>query len=902
MSVSSFTYSSENITLSYYHTMTTTTPTTTGGSATSWAISPSLPSGLTFNTATGAISGTPETLQTTTVTYTIWANNSGGSFSDQINITINDHAPAPINYFGDNITLDYNQTITPIGDFEVKPDLIAAGEDHTCAIQSDGSVRCWGEGSYGRLGHGGGDKNTPTATASLGAGRTAIDITAGSSHTCAVLDNGSVACWGLNDYGQLGDGTTTNRLTPTQTLSLGRPAIAVEAGSHFSTCALLDNGSVSCWGRNHKGQLGRGFTNSTADLSQRTPALTVPMPGGLPVVALDISHYMVCGVLSDGSIACWGQYGGGNTPSLQTFFNSSNPAIDVSTGRYAGCGLLENGSVTCWGTAWLGTGGESQSANAGVIWPNLGSGRTAVQIEMGRKHRCVLLDDDSVKCWGDDQYGQLGNGAGQGSKNAPYTTTFSSNLGLQNMISGHWHTCIASKTNEIYCWGDGASGKLGDGSTNFNGVPGKTSHFSGTNPVKAHGEITSWAIHPALPTGLSFGSTNGTLYGRPTASLAQTNFTVYANNSGGSSTFILNLGVGPGPPGPFEYIPENNTWTNNTEVHLAPQFINQTTGNGSTWQVADINSGAANSSPGYYMDILVGDTLYFSATDGSTGSELWAYNTSNHSTWRVADIFSGSTTSWPGAYMHILVGDTIYFSADDGSTGHELWAHDTSNHSTWQVADINSGSGSSYAGSYISMLVGDTLYFGANDGSTGYELWAHNTSNLSTWRVTDLNSGSGHGYPGYSTGDEGETLVGDTLYFAGNDGSTGRELWAHNTSNHSTWQVADIYSGSSSNPGTYMMVTVGDTLYFDASDGTYRHELWAHDTSNHSTWRVADINSGAGSSNPGQYMDGFVVGDTVYFSAADGSDGIELWAHDTSNHSTWQVADINTGFRTQQAG
>ena len=1448
ISVSGITYSSENITLSYYHTMTTTTPSTTGGSATSWAISPTLPSGLTFNTATGAISGTPETLQTTTVTYTIWANNSGGSFSDQINITINDHAPAPINYFGDNITLDYNQTITPIGDFEVKPDLIAAGEDHTCAIQSDGSVRCWGEGSYGRLGHGGsGDKNTPTATASLGAGRTAIDITAGGTHTCAVLDNGSVACWGLNDYGQLGDGTTTNRNTPTQTLSLGRPAIAVEAGSHFSTCALLDNGSVSCWGRNHKGQLGRGFTNSTADLSQRTPALTVPMPGGLPVVALDISHYMVCGVLSDGSIACWGQYGGGNTPSLQTFFNSSNPAIDVSTGRYAGCGLLENGSVTCWGTAWLGTGGESQSANAGVIWPNLGSGRTAVQIEMGRKHRCVLLDDDSVKCWGDDQYGQLGNGAGQGSKNAPYTTSFSSNLGLQNMVSGHWHTCIASKTNEIYCWGDGASGKLGDGSTNFNGVPGKTSHFSGTNPVKAHGEITSWAIHPALPTGLSFGSTNGTLYGRPTASLAQTNFTVYANNSGGSSTFILNLGVNPAPPGPFEYvpennsitnnsltqiapsfvngtntggtvaswainntslptgltfstsngtiygtptqlwtttaykvwannsggssvaylnitvvdelptisyspenltltnntassdlplaptitgsgaitswtlnntnlptglsfgstngtlygtatelwtrtaykvwannsggsvevffnltvndqvptgityspenvtltnntvssdlplvpsitgsgaitswelnntnlptgisfgsangtlygtatqlwtttaykvwannsggsvevffnltvndqvptgityspenvtltnntassdlplaptitgsgaitswelnntnlptgisfgsangtlygtatqlwtttaykvwannsggsvvaylnltvidqvptgityspenvtltnntassdlplvpsvtgsgaitswelnntnlptgisfgsangtlygtatqlwtttaykvwanntggsvvayfnltvndqiptlsyspntlvltkgnqssdlplnatltgsgeitswainatlpaglnfgtsngtiwgiptvlqttavtytiwanntggssattvtitindeapgpfeyIPENNTWTNNTEVHLAPQFINQTTGNGSTWQVANINSGVSNSNPGFWMEILVGDTLYFSADDGSTGHELWAHDFSNHSTWQVADINSGSGTSWPGAYMHLLVGDTIYFSASDGSTGEELWAHDTSNHSTWQVADIYSGasSSSSKPGFYMEILVGDTLYFSANDGSTGYELWAHDTSNHSTWRVADINSGNTGSEPGMHM----SVLVGDTIYFdAGATG--GRELWAHNISNQSTWRVVDIHTGSiGSDPGDRMALLVGDTIYFDADDGSKGDELWAHDTSNHSTWRVTDINSGSSSSAPGHYMS-ILVGDTVYFSAYTLSSGHELWAHDTSNHSTWQVADIN---------
>ena len=79
--------------------------------------------------------------------------------------------------------------------------------------------------------------------------------------------------------------------------------------------------------------------------------------------------------------------------------------------------------------------------------------------------------------------------------------------------------------------------------------------------------------------------------------------------------------------------------------------------------------------------------------------------------------------------MSILVGDTLYFSADNGSSGHELWAHDTSKASTWQVADINSGTGHSYPGNYMSILVGDTLYFRANDGSSGYELWAHDTSN-----------------------------------------------------------------------------------------------------------------------------------------------------------------------------
>ena len=669
--ISSITYSTENFTLSLNHTITSSTPSTSGGTATSFAIHPSLPTGLAFDNSTGKISGTPEVLQTTAVTYTIWANNSGGSFSDQINVTVNDHSPAPINFYGENITLNYNQTLTPITIVETEPDLIAAGEDHSCAIKADGTVRCWGEGSSYRLGYGNnGDRSTPTATASLGTNRTAVDITAGDTHTCVILDDGTVSCWGSNNYGELGDGTTTTRSTPTQTLSLGRPAIAIEAGFDF-TCALMDNGSIMCWGRNHYGQLGRGYTN-TSSSSQPTPMYTVPLPTGRHAVSIDIGHYHVCAVLDNGSIACWGpgnsnRLGTGsvanqNTPTVIQFFDASNPAVDVALGRYSGCGLLENGSVTCWGKGWLGTGNQNQvQSTAGNIWPNFGTGRTAVKVELGRWHNCALLDNSNVKCWGADGTQQMGNGGGTTSQTTPKKVNFATGIVPKEIISGHWHTCVVSQTHEMYCWGDGASGKLGDGAGTHNPTPGKVGHFSGTNPVKAHGEVTSWAIHPTLPTGLNLGSNNGTLYGRPTASLAQTNFTVYANNSGGSSTFILNLGVGPGPPGPFEYNPENNTWTNNTEVYLAPQFINQTTGNGSIWQVYGNNNGV-NGLSGNIMNILVGDTIYFNAYNGTFGHELWAHDTSNQTTWRVADINSGTSGSNPGLNLELLVGDTIYFS------------------------------------------------------------------------------------------------------------------------------------------------------------------------------------------------------------------------------------------------
>ncbi len=442
--------------------------------------------------------------------------------------------------------------------------------------------------------------------------------------------------------------------------------------------------------------------------------------------------------------------------------------------------------------------------------------------------------------------------------------------------------------------------------TSLSSGSGSGGSGSGSGGMTNLTNATSCVASPSLPNGLNIDSSTCTISGTPTVTTSNATYTVTAVIN--STTFQTTVWLSSSP---FATITSTVEGAHlNLGEAMGPITLNYTSqagngtlynGNGTTWQVADYGGESGSSVPGVYMEILVGDTLYFSANDGSSGRELWAHDASNSSTWQVADIESGTGNSNPGQYMEILVGDTLYFGATDGSSGHELWAHDTSNASTWQVADINSGTGSSnpgyccYPGQDMSILVGDTLYFSATDGSSGYELWAHDTSNASTWRVTDIRSG-GDSNPGQYM----SILVGDTLYFSAEDGSYDSELWAHDTSNASTWRVADINSGSiGSSPGSYMSMLVGDTLYFSAYDASTSSgtELWAHDTSNASTWRVADINSGIGSSTPGQSMSIF-VGDTLYFSATDGSSGNELWAHDTSNASTWQVADINSGLAT----
>ena len=266
---------------------------------------------------------------------------------------------------------------------------LSNGLYHTCAILGNGSVSCWGEGDNGRLGNGAtSDKTTPTLTSSLGAGRTAVAISGGTSHTCVILDNGLVSCWGNGGFGQLGNGGNSNSLTPTLTSSLGvgRTAVVISSGN-YHTCALLDNGSVSCWGFGSSGQQGNGGVSN-----QNTPTLTSSLGAGRTAIALSNGYDHTCAILDNGSTSCWGlgtsgQLGDGsnsnkNIPTLTSSLGVGRTAVAIASGGTHTCALLDNGLVSCWGKGTdgnLGDGGNSNQ-NTPTLTSSLGYGRTAFAI------------------------------------------------------------------------------------------------------------------------------------------------------------------------------------------------------------------------------------------------------------------------------------------------------------------------------------------------------------------------------------------------------------------------------------------------------------------------------------------------------------------------------------------
>jgi ELWxxDGT repeat protein len=315
---------------------------------------------------------------------------------------------------------------------------------------------------------------------------------------------------------------------------------------------------------------------------------------------------------------------------------------------------------------------------------------------------------------------------------------------------------------------------------------------------------------------------------------------------------------------------------------------------GGTHLVRDIRPGPLGGvyntgyGPGTSM-VAAGNTLFFRADEGTTGGELWTSDGTQAGTVLVKDI-NARTDS----YLQNLVNvnGTLFFTVNDEVHGTELWKSDGTLAGTNLVKDINTTA--TGAGSYPSQLtaVGNVLFFVADDGNDGLELWQSNGTDSGTVMVKDLNPGSGNSFAGYGS-DSILAALGGILYFAGDDGTTGNELWK--TDGTTTSLVADINPNFISDIPTgsspQNLTVAGPTLYFTADDGSHGRELWKTDGT--TTSLVADINpnsiSGIPASSSPQNLT--AVGNILFFTADDGTNGTELWS--TDGRTTALVKDIN---------
>lgn len=321
---------------------------------------------------------------------------------------------------------------------------------HTCAVTREGAVKCWGGNDFGNLGDGTTtNRRTPVGVVGLGSGVRAIS--AGWGYTCALTTGGAVKCWGENHRGQLGDGTTTDRHTPVQVVGLGSGVTAISAGYDYM-CALTTGGAVKCWGHNEYGKLGDGTTTN-----RRTPVGVVGLNSG--VAAISSGADFTCALMSSGAVKCWGynesgDLGDGTTTNRHTpvgVIGLETGVSAISVGNGNACVLTTSGAVKCldpwFDTPYNGVG--------------LDSGMSAISVGTGDFLKCALTNDGAVKCWGYNGAGEVGDGTTT-TRDEPVGVV-GLNAGVTAVSAGHDHTCAVTTGGAVTCWGSNNGGQLGDG-------------------------------------------------------------------------------------------------------------------------------------------------------------------------------------------------------------------------------------------------------------------------------------------------------------------------------------------------------------------------------------------------------------------------------------------------------
>ena len=357
------------------------------------------------------------------------------------------------------------------GRYECQTRIISAGADHSCATHDDGALKCWGKNDNGQLGDNtsGVTANKDEPTEVIASGVRAVS--AGGSHTCAI-QNGALKCWGNNLYGQLGDntsGATAKKDEPTQVIASG--VRAVSAG-YAHTCAIMDSdGELKCWGRNNYGQLGDNTSGATANKDEPTQVIA----SGVKSVSTGAYHTCAI-MDSDGELKCWGRnsYGQlGDDSNGETAHKDEPTQViasgvrSVSAGDAHTCAIMDSsGELKCWGRnndRQLGLG-SSITADKDEPTQVIASGVRAVSAD--GSHTCAIIDSSGeLKCWGLNDNGQLGDGTSGSAANKDEPTQAIAS-GVRVVSAGGSHTCaIIDSSGELKCWGRNNYGQLGDKTT-----------------------------------------------------------------------------------------------------------------------------------------------------------------------------------------------------------------------------------------------------------------------------------------------------------------------------------------------------------------------------------------------------------------------------------------------------
>jgi hypothetical protein len=337
---------------------------------------------------------------------------------------------------------------------------IAGGLYHSCAVTAAGAAMCWGLNAQGQLGDATlVDKTTPVPVTGLSSD--VIAVTAGAFHSCALTIAGAVKCWGSNSWGQLGDGTNMAATTPVAVEGLTSGVVAITAGRYF-TCALTEAGAALCWGRNDFGQLGNGTTTDST-----VPVSVSGLSSSVARISGGFAH--TCAVTDAGAVSCWGsnshgQLGNGTTTDELVPVQVSgltSGASGVSTGRYHSCAVAAGGAVRCWGRNSSGQLGNGTMTDSAVPVSVSGLSSGIVSVVSGSYFNCAMTDAVTVSCWGDNDYGQLGDGTTTDSP-VPVPTVGVSSLATI-IATGWYHACVVTNIGTEGCWGYNSDGQLGDG-------------------------------------------------------------------------------------------------------------------------------------------------------------------------------------------------------------------------------------------------------------------------------------------------------------------------------------------------------------------------------------------------------------------------------------------------------